>query len=1091
MSDPWWPDGYDYPAFRVKRQAYGINEGGDYVRGSAGGHDGDVEGEIITLPRTALRYPTKAFDPTAVAAADKGIMFASAFDYSTVEVQWAWPKSVEDKFQEVAVVRSTFGAPADPGQGEVVFRAKRSALPPMTLTDGTTKLAPPLIIYDQPLVPGHWYYYTAFFRMGPYDWTAMMSDQCLLPKNYHHADHLWNTLPPWYQYTDDTYLKDKGFLRRFLTIFGFEQDRVREYVESLLQLHWADRSPMLLLRHLGANYGYPYEAGIGDIRYRALLANLSQLLLKRGTSGGLLGLVETVSKYDCDITMGANTTLLPDDSNFVTGTGHWAPIHPDVNLEDPAEGDFLVWDKVRLTWQKPGLVPVPAETPAALGTMLVNTDPADIADIFLVAGAGKLHSPPDDDREFVPYYSGIPVDPAEVYGFSFWVKMAAPSEVTGYLLFFNDTGQISAVSVGDEASPGVVASLPIVPDADTWTEVPMNAMVPHDGHYMVPAIYFADRDMTGATTVSPPITVAAVMVYKIDSDAPVSIQAPDRYLTLGDPNEKMGATTETYEGFTLGAPETRQAIATGDVATREGGFFFSNSFRERLFADPTLMDGMTIKVSLLRSAPSLTDVDDSWRDAETLADLTALTGFVEVAGISGYPLTAELTVSTLPIEIPATSPTRYNHYVMFNTAYEFAELNEPAQVEAIAVEEVDAGGNKLIFVSNTPTGDQTNLDPGDKLTANPDSNLPDAANRWLFSWSDPITGQTTLDPVEGLLALNRAAPDFEASNTAHIWLYPSRANMIANPSFEALGMNYWAGPGATRVRDARFMPDIEAEVATKDDLLDEAATVGEFYVTLNDDHVWEYLGPDPNDALTKWKDHGLPSTGSFAGNFTGTAPFAIESNVWATRQGDTDHSLWTLQLLAKGVGQLKLGLIGWDADLRGVIVDWGTETWDLYPDAWIHVVAVRNCPDAHEAMMRIEVDGTEVTIDQVLAERGALREWRYFDGDSTFALQDSYSWYGPQRRGASYSMWYDMRRAVMGRLFATPVDTIYPGDVLSDAEVAQAGMVYRWVPAGVTVIPHIDVFYPDDLRSPPINNVGTDTLGYYPDDPNGVPNPWV
>ena len=85
----------------------------------------------------------------------------------------------------------------------------------------------------------------------------------------------------------------------------------------------------------------------------------------------------------------------------------------------------------------------------------------------------------------------------------------------------------------------------------------------------------------------------------------------------------------------------------------------------------------------------------------------------------------------------------------------------------------------------------------------------------------------------------------------------------------------------------------------------------------------------------------------------------------------------------------------------------------------------------------------------------------------------------------------DMRRAVMGRLFATPVDTIYPGDVLSDAEVAQAGMVYRWVPAGVTVIPHIDVFYPDDLRSPPINNVGTDTLGYYPDDPNGVPNPWV
>src|SRR4051794_27738003 len=114
MSDTreWWPEGYDLPAFRVKRQTYGLMEGGDWVRGSS----------VETLPHTALRYPSTApipYDPTV----EKAVLLARPFDYSTVEILWGWPLHRPTDWLEVALVRSTFGSPSTPQDGQTVFRA--------------------------------------------------------------------------------------------------------------------------------------------------------------------------------------------------------------------------------------------------------------------------------------------------------------------------------------------------------------------------------------------------------------------------------------------------------------------------------------------------------------------------------------------------------------------------------------------------------------------------------------------------------------------------------------------------------------------------------------------------------------------------------------------------------------------------------------------------------------------------------------------------------------------------------------------------------------------------------------------------------
>ena len=86
---------------------------------------------------------------------------------------------------------------------------------------------------------------------------------------------------------DDNYRISAGPLRQFLTVFGFAMDNTREFVEGLLELHQIDKTPMSLLKGLGSNYGLPYESGIGDIRYRGLVANAPRAQHTRGTAVGL------------------------------------------------------------------------------------------------------------------------------------------------------------------------------------------------------------------------------------------------------------------------------------------------------------------------------------------------------------------------------------------------------------------------------------------------------------------------------------------------------------------------------------------------------------------------------------------------------------------------------------------------------------------------------------------------------------------------------------------------------------------------------------------------------------------------------------
>lgn len=558
MSDrSWWPDGYDLPAFRVKRQTYGLMTGGDWVRGSS----------VTTLPHTALRYPSTA--EADYAAVGRALLFCRPFDYHTIEILWSWPNTIADTWQEVALVRSTFGAPATPRDGMTVFRAMRS-----DFERDAGVVAPPPIVYDQPLPSAHWYYYTLFFRMNPIDWVATIGDACCLPNDWGHRDHLWNSVPPYYQWIDDNFRVGAGPLREFLSVFGFSLDNTRQFVESYLELYRLDLTPMPLLKGLGGNFNVPYEAGLGDIRYRGLVANAPNMQYVRGTQVGLKSVIEAGSKYQCDIENSSSLMLYPDDSEFYRSTGNWGGVHPEalpvMTAIDPAF--------TSANWNDVVVTRVDKPPPAGLGRGVLRTytkKSAATSKLIVLVGDARIRDDNPEDpvpaaadtfpvvsvpgyRDAIPVSAGISIEPGRPYGFTVRIQGEMACQVTPFMLWAGPGGLADDV---------IALSLGLVGAVDTtWKEfraqgyAPLN---PNPARYLVPGLLFSSR-LTGTTVNrSPWLDMAGAMVYLLSTgNTPVAVLPPDRYLTIGDAAEKIGDPTAPgapggFTGFFIGSPKAR------------------------------------------------------------------------------------------------------------------------------------------------------------------------------------------------------------------------------------------------------------------------------------------------------------------------------------------------------------------------------------------------------------------------------------------------------------------------------------------------------------------------------------------------------
>lgn len=573
----------------------------------------DVPG-VTTLAQTALRYSTtvpgfEAVKGKAYLAIRPWLRLPAVHykgtvkdDYGSAQIAWGWPVGLEEKWSEVVLVRSGFGDPITVSDGETVFRSPKEGYLDQ---DGKLTLPPPVII-DQPLQSGHWYYYSLFFKTGPLDWVLGMTGNVQIPRDYHHSEHLWEAIPPYYQYADANIREGNGFLRQILSIFGYELDTARQYVESWQECYHIDKTPVPLLKRVGENFGEAYRGGIGVIRYRGMIAALPEALQMRGTVQAMQQIIEGSSKWLCETTLGSNLMLLPDDSDFGHGTGSWGTLHPDT--DDVDEASSLPPTRVIILQNSPTVsVPPPEYGRASMRIQTLKVH--EMAQLCITCGSGQIvedwwRGPPSstvrtnikwfqtaqgvsreangpskgtglifntwrvaadgiggeqgagDIRNMIPLYNGISIDERVTYGFSFQVKMEIPSDVLPVIYWFGADGQPSGLilrSSGIEVPP---------PNTD-WAAYHVSGTAPLGAVYLVPGIVFRDRPNSAIdATYSPYIDIAGAMVYRLGSQGAVKVNPPDSYLTLGEPTEIIGdkeaadTPPEFTQDYWIGSPST-------------------------------------------------------------------------------------------------------------------------------------------------------------------------------------------------------------------------------------------------------------------------------------------------------------------------------------------------------------------------------------------------------------------------------------------------------------------------------------------------------------------------------------------------------
>jgi len=274
---------------------------------------------------------------------------------------------------------------------------------------------------------------------------------------------------------------------------------------------------------------------------------------------------------------------------------------------------------------------------------------------------------------------------------------------------------------------------------------------------------------------------------------------------------------------------------------------------------------------------------------------------------------------------------------------------------------------------------------------------------YLFAFLDG-TGDPEVSP--GPVEISVPLVDWESSHAAHVWLSPQRTNLVANPSFEALG---------------------------EDDLL---------------------FGWRSPDTLVR-EDGGVgPAPRTKCAHLSGGGTMVLESNLFPAAN---DRGLWSVEAAVAGAGTARVGIVFWDRGMDpddcGYVCQEFTVSGGSATGGYQVLRTLVAAPDgAWEAQFRLEFDGDDCWVDNVLADPNEA-QGGYFDGDWPLGQPDDYTWYGGTgAENASFSVYYPDRRRVGRYLFGY-------AETVDGVQVLYPGAAEDHVPGGTRVVPHWDDVY--------------------------------
>ena len=145
--------------------------------------------------------------------------------------------------------------------------------------------------------PGTWLYYGFFIKYsnGSSEWFERVTSLSVqLPKYYQSVEDLWKRIPEYYRGLD--YGAGNGHLRKYLSLFGWELDKTRSLIDSLITVNDPLTSPTVTLDAIAKQLGLPISTNdVGTARLRNVLLNVFNLRQRKGTTNGTLSFISALS----------------------------------------------------------------------------------------------------------------------------------------------------------------------------------------------------------------------------------------------------------------------------------------------------------------------------------------------------------------------------------------------------------------------------------------------------------------------------------------------------------------------------------------------------------------------------------------------------------------------------------------------------------------------------------------------------------------------------------------------------------------------------------------------------------------------------
>jgi hypothetical protein len=250
---------------------------------------------------------------------------ASAVEYNAVILNW----SLTSEFVEastvttgqtglisVAVVYSDTGYPETVADGKVIVSGTTNEYLHQERLEITTDSGTAYI--DEP-TSGKWAYYTLFAYYntdgvdGSYFYERLASLEVIVPFDYGSRNAMWNRVPLYYREADtataylDPFDLNRGQLERFVDVFGFEVDRTRTLMDSMMVQYDPLLAEADAIEELATMLGLELNvADVGVSRTRALLHDIGYIRRQKGTLAATKAYLTAVSGGDVTVFTGAS-----------------------------------------------------------------------------------------------------------------------------------------------------------------------------------------------------------------------------------------------------------------------------------------------------------------------------------------------------------------------------------------------------------------------------------------------------------------------------------------------------------------------------------------------------------------------------------------------------------------------------------------------------------------------------------------------------------------------------------------------------------------------------------------------------------------